>query len=72
MATPELDDGDKAVLAALLRQVIAADPVPHSPRVKRLRAILTKLELTVVVPAQTPALNASMKPATGGSILAPR
>jgi hypothetical protein len=37
---PELDDTDKAVLAALLHQVIAADPVPLSSRVNRLRAIL--------------------------------
>jgi hypothetical protein len=41
---PELDDADRTVLAALLHQVIAADPVPLSPRVQRLRAILHKLE----------------------------
>jgi len=40
----ELDDTDKAVLVALLHQVIAADPVPLSSRVNRLRAILVKLE----------------------------
>jgi hypothetical protein len=43
-ATPDLDDADKAVLIALLYQVIAADPVPLSARVQRLRAILAKLE----------------------------
>jgi hypothetical protein len=47
---PELDDADKAVLVALLHQVIAADPVPLSPRVNRLRAILRKLEPTVAQP----------------------
>jgi hypothetical protein len=41
---PELDDADKAVLVALLHQVIAADPVPLSPRVNRLREILGKLD----------------------------
>jgi hypothetical protein len=41
---PDLDDADRAVLVALLHQVIAADPVPLSPRVQRLRAILHKLE----------------------------
>jgi hypothetical protein len=51
MATaPELDDADKAVLVALLHQVIAADPVPLSPRVNRLRAILCKLEPPVAQP----------------------
>jgi hypothetical protein len=44
VAAPELDDADKAVLAALLHQIIAADPVPLSPRVKRLQTILSKLE----------------------------
>jgi hypothetical protein len=51
MATaPELDDADKAVLVALLHQVIAADPVPLSLRVNRLRAILGKLEPPVARP----------------------
>ena len=43
-ATPRLDDADFAVLVALLKQTIAADRYPLSPRVKRLRAILDKLE----------------------------
>jgi hypothetical protein len=43
-ATPDLDDSDRAVLVALLTQTIAADPLPLSPRVKRLRGILDKLE----------------------------
>jgi hypothetical protein len=42
--TTDLYDADKAVLAMLLHQVIAADPVPLSARVQRLRAILAKLE----------------------------
>ena len=43
-AMPDLDDADRTVLIALLHQVIAADPVPLSPRVRRLREILAKLE----------------------------
>ena len=41
---PDLDDTDKTTLAELLREKIAADPYPLSPRVKRLREILDKLE----------------------------
>ena len=61
MATaPELDDADKAVLVALLHQVIAADPVPLSPRVNRLRAILGKLESPLAQPPYpTPKLPTS-------------
>ena len=40
----EFDDDDKATLAALLKQTIAADPFPMSPRVRQLRAILEKLK----------------------------
>ena len=40
----DLDDAEKATLAALLRATIAADPFPMSPRIRRLRAILGKLE----------------------------
>jgi hypothetical protein len=39
----DLDDTDKSALAELLRQVIAADPYPLSPRIKTLREILDKL-----------------------------
>jgi hypothetical protein len=41
----DLDDADRAALAELLREVIASDPYPLSPRIKRLRAILAKLDL---------------------------
>ena len=56
--TTDLDDADKAVLAMLLHQVIAADPVPLSARVQRLRAILTKLE----PPSTTAARLSDIKP----------
>jgi hypothetical protein len=42
--TADLDDAEKATLAALLRQVIAADPFPLSLRIRTLRTILDKLE----------------------------
>ena len=55
--TNDLDDADKAVLAMLLHQVIAADPVPLSARVQRLRAILTKLEPPSTTAAPLPGIN---------------
>jgi hypothetical protein len=42
--TPDLTDDDKAILAALLRETIAADRFPLSPRVKSFKAILAKLD----------------------------
>jgi hypothetical protein len=35
--TPELSDADKMILAELLRETIARDRFPLSPRVNRLR-----------------------------------
>ena len=43
MPLPELTDDDKAILAELLREIIARDRFPLSPRVRSLRAILAKL-----------------------------
>jgi hypothetical protein len=40
----ELTDDDLATIAKLLRDTIAADRYPLSPRVRRWRAILDKLE----------------------------
>jgi len=42
--TADLDDAEKAAIAALLRQVIAADSFPMSPRIRTLRTIPDKLE----------------------------
>ncbi len=39
----DLDDTDKAALVEVLRQTIATDPFPLSPRIRRLRSILDKL-----------------------------
>ena len=53
--TAELDDADRAVLIALLKQTIAADPFPRSPRVHRLRVILAKLDPLAGRPQPYPA-----------------
>jgi hypothetical protein len=39
-----LTDDDIATIVRLLRGTIAADPYPLSPRIKRLKAILAKLD----------------------------
>jgi hypothetical protein len=44
MPSHDLTDADKAVLIELLRETIAGDRYPLSPRVRKLRAILDKLE----------------------------
>jgi hypothetical protein len=44
MVTVDLDDADRAVLRALLKQAIAADPFPTSASSKLLRGILAKLQ----------------------------
>ena len=67
-ATPRLDDADFAVLAALLKQTIAADRYPLSPRVKRLRAILDRLE----APPPGPEPYPPPKPAGEPSLLLSR
>jgi len=53
--TPELSDNDKAVLAELLRETIAADRFPLSPRIRRLQAILDKLAPPAPRPEPIPA-----------------
>jgi hypothetical protein len=63
--TADLDDAEKATLAALLRQVIAADPFPMSPRIRALRTILDKLEPASPRPQPHPA----PKPAGESSLL---
>ena len=41
--TPDLTDGDEAILGELLRETIARDRFPLSPRVRSFKAILDKL-----------------------------
>ena len=55
----EFDDDDKATtLAALLKQTIAADPFPMSPRVRQLRAILEKVKPSKSGPQPFPTTKA--------------
>jgi len=60
--TADLDDAEKAALAALVRQVIAAGPFPMSPRIRTLRTILDKLEPASSRPQQIPAPKPSGEP----------
>jgi hypothetical protein len=51
----DLSDDDKAILAELLRDTIAADRFPLSPRIRRLKAILDKLAPPAPRPEPIPA-----------------
>jgi hypothetical protein len=41
---PDLSDAERAALVALLKETIAADRFPLSPRIRGLKRILDKLE----------------------------
>jgi hypothetical protein len=58
----DLNDDDRAALVSLLRDTIAADRFAHSPRIRRLRAILAKLEPSKPRPAPLPPLKPSGEP----------
>jgi hypothetical protein len=62
----DLTDADLATIAALLRETIAADRFPLSPRVRHWRAILDKLE----PPAPRPVLPPLKPPGTPSMVLA--
>ncbi len=64
----DLTDDDKADLAALLRDTIAADRFPLSPRVRTWKSILEKLE----PPAPKRAPLPPMKPAGEPSMVVAR
>jgi hypothetical protein len=51
---PDLTDDDKAVLVELLRDTIAADRFPLSPKIKRLKAIPAKLDSPTPRPEPLP------------------
>jgi hypothetical protein len=55
MADLEPNDADKATRAALLKQTIASDPFPMSPRICTLRLILAKLQPPTARPQPFPA-----------------
>ena len=44
MVSVDLDDADRAVIRALLKQAIATDPFPMSATSKLLRGIIAKLQ----------------------------
>ena len=54
---PDLSSQDCAAIAALLREVIAADRFPMSPRIKRMRAILNKFDPPAPKPEPFPPLK---------------
>jgi hypothetical protein len=54
MPLPDLTEADRAILAELVRELIAADRFPLSPRVSRLKAILATLDPASETPAVTP------------------
>jgi hypothetical protein len=54
---PDLSPEDRAAIAALLRDTIAADRFPLSQRVTRMRAILHKLEPPVPKPVPFPPMK---------------
>jgi hypothetical protein len=59
---PELDDAEQVALAAELRRVIAVDPFPLSPRIRKLRTILAKLEAPAPRPQPFPAAKPAGDP----------
>ena len=54
MPLPDLTEADRAILVEVLRETIAADRFPMSPRVRSLKAILAKLDPTAETPAVSP------------------
>jgi len=59
---PDLSPEDYAAIAALLGDTIAADRFPMSPRIKRMRAILNKLDPPVPKPAPFPPMKSPGAP----------
>jgi hypothetical protein len=49
-----LSDADLVALITLLRKTIAADRLPHSPRVRALKAVLDKLDPSPAAPGPLP------------------
>jgi hypothetical protein len=61
----DLTDDDKAILAELLRETIAADRFPLSPKIKRLKVILA----TLAPPAPRPEPMPPPKPSSERSVV---
>lgn len=64
--TADLNDTDKAALIELLRQTIAADPYPLSRRIRKLQAILDKVDPP---PARPEPLPPPKRPGTPSLLL---
>ena len=62
MADLEPNDADKATRAALLKQTIASDPFPMSPRIRTLRLILARLQPPTARPQPFPAPTRTGEP----------
>ena len=58
----DLSPDDKAVIAGLLRDTIAADRFPLSPRIKRWQAILDKLASPAPKPVPFPPIKQPVAP----------
>ena len=67
-AMPDLNEEEFLELRVLLRHTIASDSYPMSPRLRRLRAILDKLD----PPASRPEPHPASKPAGEPSLLLTR
>jgi hypothetical protein len=67
MPSHDLADADKAALIELLRETIAADRYPLSPRIRKLRAILAKLEPVPPRPEPFPPPKPAGEACAGGS-----
>jgi hypothetical protein len=65
MPTPNLTDEHRAYLARFLREAIAADRYPLSPRVRRLKKLLAKIDPAAGRDAVTSA-EAAGRPQRGG------
>jgi hypothetical protein len=59
---PELDEEELLELRILLRHTVATNPYPLSPRVRRLRAILDKLDPQPARPQPHPAPKPAGEP----------
>ena len=53
MTRPDATEEDYIDLAALVRAAIEAEPYRVGPRIKRLRPLLAKLDMTAVEPVPT-------------------
>ena len=62
--TPDLTEDDKAALVELLKETIATDRFPLSPRVRSFKAILAKLALPALAPELYPPPKSPGQPST--------